>query len=61
MSTPPLRGLVDYLDVGRLLLEQIRDQNRLVAFRTGAAQSQRPTEEVALRTATLADETLLAL
>jgi hypothetical protein len=33
----------------------------VVAFRTGATQSQRPTEEVAIRTAALADEALLAL
>ena len=48
-------------DVRGLLLEQVGEEDRVVAFRTGATQSQRPTEEVALRTATLADETLLAL
>jgi hypothetical protein len=61
MSTPLSAALWITWTQVVLLLEQIREQDRLVAFRTGATQSQRPTEEVALRTATLADETLLAL
>src|SRR5262249_54850531 len=43
-----------------VLLEQIAEQDRLVAFRTVTAQSQRPTEHLTGWTATLADEALLA-
>jgi hypothetical protein len=43
-----------------VLLEQIREQDRLVAFRTVTTQSDRPAEPTGL-TAALADEALLAV
>jgi hypothetical protein len=62
MSTPHARSVVDSLGADRVLsFQKIGEQDRLVAFWTVTAQSYRPAEEVAIRTAALADKTLLTV